>query len=114
VRHDLQNVREAISQTLDKLRLTSEDLTWINPQYEVDKYWCRVIASLTRDTIDIDFLGRGEPWRIPVETIPTDLRFPNTEFWLSWDRTAAENFYVYRNKSDSVPAGMASWTRRKV
>ena len=33
VRHDLQNVGEAISQTLDRLNLTREDLTWIDPQY---------------------------------------------------------------------------------
>jgi hypothetical protein len=34
VRHDLQNVGEAISQTLDRLNLTPEDLTWIDPQYD--------------------------------------------------------------------------------
>ncbi len=105
VRHDLQNVRMEIAKTLDKLHLTLENLTWINPQYEVDKYWCRVIASLTRDTIDIDFLGRGESGRIPFEMLPTDLRFPNAELWLGWDRTGGIS-YFYRNKSDSVPAGI--------
>ncbi len=34
VRHDLQNVGNAIAQTLDRLNLTSEDLTWIDPQYD--------------------------------------------------------------------------------
>jgi hypothetical protein len=34
VRHDIQNVSEAISKTLDRLNLTLEDLTWIDPQYE--------------------------------------------------------------------------------
>ena len=34
VRHDLQNVGEAIAQTLDRLNLTPEDLTWIDPQYD--------------------------------------------------------------------------------
>jgi hypothetical protein len=34
VRHDLQNVGDAISQTLDQLNLTLEDLTWIDPQYD--------------------------------------------------------------------------------
>jgi hypothetical protein len=34
VRHDLQNVEDAIAQTLDRLNLTLEDLTWIDPQYE--------------------------------------------------------------------------------
>jgi hypothetical protein len=34
VRYDLQNVRDAISQTLDRLNLTLEDLTWIDPQYD--------------------------------------------------------------------------------
>lgn len=33
VRHDLQNAGNAISQTLDRLNLTPEDLTWIDPQY---------------------------------------------------------------------------------
>jgi hypothetical protein len=32
VRHDLENVGSAIAQTLDRLNLTSEDLTWIDPQ----------------------------------------------------------------------------------
>jgi hypothetical protein len=32
VRHDLQNVGDAIAQTLDRLNLTLEDLTWIDPQ----------------------------------------------------------------------------------
>jgi hypothetical protein len=105
VRHDLQNVSMEIAKTLDNLHLTPEDLTWINPQYEIDKYWCRVIASLTRDTIDIDFLGRGELGRIPFETLPTDLRFPNAELWLGWDSTG-KIYYFYRNKSDSVPAGI--------
>jgi hypothetical protein len=69
-----------------------------------DKYLCQVIASLTPDTIDILFLGR-EKWRIPAGTVPTDLRFPNVEFWLGWD---SENFYIYRKKSDSLPTGVAS------
>jgi hypothetical protein len=34
VRHDLQNVGEAIAQTLDRLNLAPKDLTWIDPQYE--------------------------------------------------------------------------------
>ncbi len=34
VRHDLQNVGNAIAQTLDRLNLTLEDLTWIDPQYD--------------------------------------------------------------------------------
>jgi hypothetical protein len=33
VRHDLQNVGDAISQTLDRLNLTSEDLTWIDYRF---------------------------------------------------------------------------------
>jgi hypothetical protein len=33
VRHDLQNVGDAIAETLDRLHLTPEDLTWIDPQY---------------------------------------------------------------------------------
>jgi hypothetical protein len=33
VRYDLANVGDAIDQTLDRLNLTSEDLTWIDPQY---------------------------------------------------------------------------------
>ncbi|PSB59164.1 hypothetical protein [Chamaesiphon polymorphus] len=36
VRHDLQDVGEAIALTLDRLNLTPEDLTWIDPQYEQD------------------------------------------------------------------------------
>jgi hypothetical protein len=36
VRHDLQNVGEAISQTLDRLNLTPEEITWLDPQYERD------------------------------------------------------------------------------
>ncbi len=34
VRHDLENVGDAISQTLDRLNLTPENLTWIDPQYD--------------------------------------------------------------------------------
>jgi hypothetical protein len=34
VRHDLENVEDAIAQTLDRLNLTPEDLTWIDPQYD--------------------------------------------------------------------------------
>ncbi len=34
VRHDMENVSEAIAQTLKALNLTLEDLTWIDPQYE--------------------------------------------------------------------------------
>jgi hypothetical protein len=34
VRHDLQNVGDAIAQTLDRLNLTPEHLTWIDPQYD--------------------------------------------------------------------------------
>jgi hypothetical protein len=34
VRHDLQNVGDAIAKTLDRLNLTPEDLTWIDPQYD--------------------------------------------------------------------------------
>jgi hypothetical protein len=36
VRHDLQNVGDAIAQTLDNLHLTPKDLTWIDPQHERD------------------------------------------------------------------------------
>jgi hypothetical protein len=35
VQHDIQNVSEAISQTLYQLNLTLEDLTWIDPQYDL-------------------------------------------------------------------------------
>jgi hypothetical protein len=34
VRYDLQNVGEAIAKTLDRLNLTPEDLTWLDPQYD--------------------------------------------------------------------------------
>jgi hypothetical protein len=34
VRHDLENVGNAIAQTLDRLNLTPEYLTWIDPQYD--------------------------------------------------------------------------------
>jgi hypothetical protein len=36
VRYDLQNVGDAIAQTLDRLNLTPEELTWIDPQYQKD------------------------------------------------------------------------------
>jgi hypothetical protein len=36
VRHDLQNTGDAIAQTLARLNLTLEDLTWIDPQYQKD------------------------------------------------------------------------------
>jgi hypothetical protein len=34
VRHDLENVGNTIAQTLDRLNLTPEDLTWIDPQFD--------------------------------------------------------------------------------
>jgi hypothetical protein len=34
VRHDLPDVGGAIAQTLDRLNLTLEDITWIDPQYD--------------------------------------------------------------------------------
>jgi hypothetical protein len=34
VRQDLDNVGDAIAQTLNILHLTSEELSWIDPQYE--------------------------------------------------------------------------------
>jgi hypothetical protein len=35
VRHDLENVGDAIAQTLDRLNLIPEDLTWSDPQYDL-------------------------------------------------------------------------------
>jgi hypothetical protein len=34
VRHDLENVGNTIAQTLDRLNLTPDDLTWIDPQFD--------------------------------------------------------------------------------
>jgi hypothetical protein len=33
VRHDQSNIGEMIAQTLDRLNLVQEDLTWVDPQY---------------------------------------------------------------------------------
>lgn len=43
VRHDLQNVGDAIAQALDRLNLTPKDLTWIDPQYD------RELSNLIKD-----------------------------------------------------------------
>jgi hypothetical protein len=47
VRHDLQNVENAIDQTLDRLNLTPEHLTWIDPQYDRElKLYIAPIVSM--------------------------------------------------------------------
>jgi hypothetical protein len=38
VRHDQSNIGEMIAQTLDRLHLTPEDLTWIDPQYDQEEF----------------------------------------------------------------------------
>jgi hypothetical protein len=42
VRHDQSNIGEMIAQTLDRLDLTPEDLTWIDPQYEQNRHYSRL------------------------------------------------------------------------
>jgi hypothetical protein len=38
VQHDRSNIGEMIAQTLDRLNLTPEDLTWIDPQYDREEF----------------------------------------------------------------------------
>jgi hypothetical protein len=57
MRHDLQNVGDAIAQTLDRLNLTPEDITWIDPQYEQDFFNATKIqleVTLNPDTAEIE------------------------------------------------------------
>jgi hypothetical protein len=57
LRHDLENVGDAIAQTLDRLNLTPEDLTWIDPQYEQDFFKAtktQLEITLNPDTAKIE------------------------------------------------------------
>ena len=46
VRYDEENIAEAISETFKSLKLGSEDLTWIDPQYEQEFYQNIVLLSI--------------------------------------------------------------------
>jgi hypothetical protein len=53
-----------------------------------DKVWCRVVAELLPGTIDL-MVGDGT-LRVPVDGIPSNLRMPNCEFFLTWSDTYDE------------------------
>jgi hypothetical protein len=64
------------------------------------KIWCRVVASLTPDTLDV-MVTNGETWRISIKNVPLDLRCPNAEFWIAWQSDLGD--VVFRHAEDSTP-----------
>lgn len=63
--------------------------------------WCRVVGALQRDAVDVMW-SDGSTVCIPAKAIPVELRFPNAEFWLSWD-ASCQNYYVFLKEDDAKP-----------
>jgi hypothetical protein len=77
---------------------TPPPLHWV----PMAKLWCRVIDSLTPDTIDV-VIVTGESCRISKTRVPPDLQVPNAEFWLSSDPRSGETV-IFRHEEDRTPA----------
>lgn len=69
------------------------------------KMWCRVVAMLRRDFIDV-MLSDGSVVQFPIAAVPHELRCPNAEFWISWD-DLHENMYVFLGVDDPDPVSQA-------
>lgn len=73
-----------------------------NNEKKYDRLPAIVLGCLIKNTITVivlpgnGFVDGGLRWEIPLEIVPFDLRMPNSEFYLLWNRERKDYIKVLR------------------